>query len=185
MKCIICKKREDDWAEGKCEECTLNEFTVETVETVLPTLEERIGQIKKLLLEISLRPARAFGILLEYKEKLDEKLELWMIVPTDKDGNVLEEPILKEIEIPIGCDGHNHLFAVRQEERRYNKAMDEYHQAKQRCLFDVENVKLDGKKVWFDFNGKTTWKVLGFAELKHLCRLPLTEAGIEYFNLKK
>ena len=62
-----------------------------------------------------------------YANFLKQPLELWMFVPCDNDGNVLEEPCF---------DGENDQY--------FASAFEQFQQAKERCLFegwDLEDVK--------------------------------------------
>jgi len=54
--------------------------------------------------------------LIKYKNFLKQPLELWMFVPCDKDGNVLND------------------YPVTNEDEQYDHFL--YEQAKERCLFD-------------------------------------------------
>jgi hypothetical protein len=57
---------------------------------------------------------------------LKQPLELWMFVPCAVDGEVLEHPKEKEIELSDGTCGYSTNI----------KDSEEYQQAKERCLFD-------------------------------------------------
>jgi hypothetical protein len=60
-------------------------------------------------------------IIINYANFLKQPLELWMFVPCDDNGNVLEHP--------------NYIKGKRTAQF-YNDKMDEYQQAKERVLFD-------------------------------------------------
>ena len=55
-----------------------------------------------------------------YAKFLKQPLELWMFIPCDEDGNVLQVPIFKNT---LNSDKHHSLW-------------EEYRQAKERCLFE-------------------------------------------------
>lgn len=64
--------------------------------------------------------------IVDYAKFLKQPLELWMFVPVDKEGNVLEEP-----KFP-------HLGSENQDEyiKHYDSKSKQYQQAKERCLFE-------------------------------------------------
>jgi len=65
-----------------------------------------------------------------YANFLKQPLELWMFLPCDDDGNVLEEP---ELYTEIGnCD----------ELDVYNNQVYEYEKAKDRCLFICNSINI-------------------------------------------
>ena len=74
----------------------------------------------KLLLTKHLSDKQVRDIRDNFDSFLSQSLELWMFVPCDEDGNVLEEPD----SIGVG----NYFY--------YEKALDQYQQAKERCLFE-------------------------------------------------
>lgn len=62
----------------------------------------------------------------KYAKFIKQPLELWMFVPCDEDGNVLEEP-----------DNHEfYMSNFKGEFNDYYSQSYEYQQAKERCLFD-------------------------------------------------
>lgn len=61
---------------------------------------------------------------MSYAKFIKQPLELWMFVPCDKDGNVLEEPEYFKIE-------NSNLQTI-----SWSDYVEEYQQAKERCLFD-------------------------------------------------
>ena len=65
--------------------------------------------------------ARNYDRILAYAKFLKQPLELWMFVPCDENGDVLEEPICQE----------------------YALANQKYQQAKERVLFDGWNVNFE------------------------------------------
>lgn len=72
-----------------------------------------------------------FEIIIYYANFLKQPLELWMFVPCDENGNVLEEKMI------FASDDKDYIFE--------SKKFDKYLQAKERCFF----VWQDG----FDYKG--------------------------------
>lgn len=66
--------------------------------------------------ELSRNPTHFEENAFNYAQFLKQPLELWMFVPCDEDGNVLEEPSLLD--------------------ERYYLLLMAYEQAKERCLFE-------------------------------------------------
>ena len=66
-------------------------------------------------------------LIINYANFLKQPLELWMFVPCDEDGDVLEEPLYNDAD--LSCDELDSI----------NNLVSEYHQAKERCLFDGFN----------------------------------------------
>jgi hypothetical protein len=64
----------------------------------------------------------------KYANFLKQTLELWMFVPCDEDGNVLDEQMI------FASDDKDYIFE--------SKQFDKYQQAKERCLFDVECIDI-------------------------------------------
>jgi len=77
----------------------------------------------------------AFSEVLKYAKLLKQNLELWMFVPCDDDGNVLEEPNI------------NKFYKGDEYYRKY----EIYQQAKERCLFEYFEVQ--NTKDWIEFYG--------------------------------
>lgn len=71
----------------------------------------------------------------KYPEFLKQPLEKWMFVPCDEDGNVLEEP---KNEICDVIDMYSLKWSL------YNDKIEQYQQAKERCLF--EGLELNNEK---------------------------------------
>lgn len=104
---------------------------------------------------------------LRYANFLKQTKQLWMFVPCDEDGNILEEPDLID--------------------ERYNLKLLNYEQAKEKVLFEgFEYFKsekhgflIKNKKtnyiVFFHTKGKQTLELLQYANLE------LTETGFKYF----
>ena len=76
---------------------------------------------------------------------LKQLLELWMFVPCDEDGNVLEHP--------------NYIKGQRTAQF-YNDKMDLYQQAKERCLFEgfeSKHIKTTHDNYYIINNKNITW----------------------------
>jgi len=72
------------------------------------------------------KPTRTYRkLILNYANFLKQPLELWMFVPCNDNGNVLEEPF------------EDNLYDIQ-----------EYQQAKERCLF--ANFRMSGKILWIE-----------------------------------
>jgi len=71
-----------------------------------------------------------------YAKFLKKPLELWMFVALDEDGNVLEEPKEKEIELSDGTCGYFTNI----------KDSEQYQQAKEKCLFEGFEITKDKYK---------------------------------------
>ena len=71
---------------------------------------------------------------INYAQFLKQPLELWMFVPCDEDGNVLEHP--KNYHKNIVIDELKRID-------NYNNLIKEYEQAKERCLFEGFEWKVD------------------------------------------
>lgn len=89
-----------------------------------------------------------------YANFLKKPLELWMFVPCDEEGNVLEEP-------------YNYINFINGVELNENleKYCEKYQQAKERVLFEGFEyqkqggeylVKFDNKPVWVNWNNSKT-----------------------------
>jgi hypothetical protein len=93
----------------------------------------------------------------EYAKFLKQPLELWMFVPCDEDGNVLEEPEL------------------------YNEVC-EYQKAKERCFFEGFEYK---KALFFTENKELFWhgKLHGNVESLTKYNLKLTQTAIKQLGL--
>jgi len=82
-----------------------------------------------------------FEIIIYYANFLKQALELWMFVPCDEDGNVLEEPV------------HYETWLKLHESEGSTIGFDEhlkYQQAKERCLFAgfrIENYTLTNDEI--------------------------------------
>jgi len=64
-----------------------------------------------------------------YANFLKQPLELWMFVPCDEDGDVLEKPINNSREL-------DSTFLDKNLQRKFDFAFLAYQQAKERCYFD-------------------------------------------------
>jgi hypothetical protein len=93
----------------------------------------------------------------KYVKFLKQPLELWMFVPCDEDGNVLEEPEL------------------------YNEVC-EYQKAKERCFFEGFEYK---KALFFTENKELFWhgKLHGNVESLTKYNLKLTQTAIKQLGL--
>ena len=76
-------------------------------------------------------------VIAKYAKLLKQPLELWMIVPCDENGNILEEPNSNKFTMD-----NVQSFDIFREQLYY------YQQAKERCLFDEFSEK-DAKFVLF------------------------------------
>lgn len=70
-----------------------------------------------------------------YAEFLQQPLELWMFVPCDEDGNVLEEPIEDNYNLGDIYAGY------------YRRDLYKYQQAKERVLFEGFEIVRSGKTI--------------------------------------
>lgn len=77
---------------------------------------------------------KAYMSCLNYAQFLKHPLTLGMFVPTDEDGNVLEEPIKQDYEVE--SDG----FSFSYDSETYDYDLEQYQQAKERVLFDIPNL---------------------------------------------
>lgn len=77
---------------------------------------------------------------INYAKFLKQPLELWMFVPCDENGNVLEEPY-------NDGNGDNYFGAL----------LDEYQQAKERCLFEGFECQKQGKEILVTFDKNPVW----------------------------
>lgn len=82
-----------------------------------------------------------FIMIIEYAKFLKQKLELWMFVPCDLDGNVLEKACESSVK---GCR---------------DCACSEYEKAKKRCLFEILSYEEDSKNYWYF--GITEFNLIG------------------------
>jgi len=91
----------------------------------------------------------------KYANFLKQHLELWMFVPCDEDGNVLEEPKLyKEwLNSRVSTSDFNEIILLQ-----------EYQQAKERCLFNGFNETIQ--------------------QLKNLIKIKITVENIVKYNLQ-
>lgn len=81
---------------------------------------------------------------IKYARLLKQPLELWMFVPCDEDGNILEVP-------------DNHEFYMEQFKGEFNDYYSqsyEYEKAKERCLFEGFKFLEGNKKVFHVENKK-------------------------------
>lgn len=89
-----------------------------------------------------------------YAKFLRQKLELWMFVPCDAEGNVLDNPSeLKD----LGHYDHNENDDREWDKETYKSDLDAYQQSKSRCLFEgFEVVDIIDEKLFvgerFQFN---------------------------------
>jgi len=77
----------------------------------------------------------AYDRIISYANFLKQPLELWMFVPCDEDGNVLEEP-KPENYFPIDKAGDKFTEEDKKGLDAYYSPMMEFEQAKERCLFE-------------------------------------------------
>jgi len=87
---------------------------------------------------IQLPPESSCQIKLRFRENYDEllsqPLELWMLVPCDKDGNVLNEPKERDFYTPMPDRDGNKVWNTNK--GKFEAARKEYHAAKSRVLFE-------------------------------------------------
>ena len=72
--------------------------------------------------------------IVKYANFLSRPLELWMFVPCDEEGNVLEEPTDKKLNDLAG------YFATHKEQEEAEDWIGQYQKAKDRVLFDKKSV---------------------------------------------
>ncbi len=78
------------------------------------------------------KAGEAFDSIFDYADFLKQRLELWMFIPCDKDGNVLKEPRFYYTDKNLNkLDYISKGFALEQ-----NKNVEIYKKAKDRCLFE-------------------------------------------------
>jgi len=113
--------------------------------------------------------------ILNYANFLKQPLELWMFVPCDEDGNVLEEP---KLHFPTG---NNQLESI------IFKQNKEYQQAKERCLF--EGFEVDSEKT-VNWNGiyieQDSFNKINVEGLEYYCsstKIKLTQTAIKQLGL--
>lgn len=119
---------------------------------------------------------RKISEIVKYGLFLKQPLELWMFVPCDKEGNVLEA-------VPYYADGI--------------EKVNEYKKAKERCLFEgfaieeesfISNIphfylEIDGVKIMWNFNDKWVF-YKGFKTVEDLIKydLQLTQTAIKQIS---
>ncbi len=127
------------------------------------------------------------GFIFRYANFLKLNLELGFFIPTDKDGNVLEEPIEKL----IGMKPNNDFEYAFDE-----KELKQYQEAKERVIFKGFEAKYSQSgKVIFAINGYYTFDVwakdlkprmINYKTIEDLTDLGLvlTESAIKKYSLK-
>lgn len=129
---------------------------------------------------------KAFNFCEKYAKFIKQPLELWMVVPCDEDGNVLEEPILN----PICCRKPNDDGIVCPEccgspDPDYDTIeWSLYFKAKERCLFEgFEYFGHDSTVVYkgiaFDIENMNIEDLMIFAEIYP----ELTQTAIKQLGL--
>jgi hypothetical protein len=110
----------------------------------------------------------------DYANFLKQPLELWMFVPCDSDGNVLDEP--------KGTDLNDSFFAMQVDYNLETK----YQQAKERCLF--EGFEVDSEKT-VNWNGiyieQDSFNKINIEGLEYYCsstKIKLTPTAIKQLN---
>ena len=103
-----------------------------------------------------------------YANFLKQPLELWMFVPCDEDGNVLEEKSM------FNTNDEDYIF--------YSDDFDKHQQAKERCLFDgfvIKDCLLINKKNILVIN------YLSDKTIEHIVNneIELTETAIKQIGL--
>ena len=98
-------------------------------------LEQEIKGLEPQSITLQLNSrARRFANCLKYAKFLKQPLELWMFVPCDDDGNILEEPTKYSNWTNFDYSGTDIGFED-------EKLCREYQKAKERCLFEGFEVK--------------------------------------------
>jgi hypothetical protein len=133
---------------------------------------------------------KAFNLCEKYAHFLKQPLELWMFVPCDENGNVLEYVKNPYEEF---CDKENVCRVISKEEIKYQ-------QAKERCLFDgfeLKEIVFNSESIkticlheflnvfWLD-NEKNKWDTsAGLSTLEDLIKynLQLTPTAIKQLSL--
>ena len=75
-----------------------------------------------------------------YAKFLKQPLELWMFMPFDKDGNIVQSPFKDNFTLVDG------KWMNKGSWNQYTRELEEYQQAKERCLFKGFSVK-DGLSI--------------------------------------
>lgn len=83
----------------------------------------------------------------EYDNFLKQPLELWMFVPCDKNGNVLEELNSQEFRNKFCLSYYTDNWEI-----EYKNYCEQYQQAKERCYFDGLELSV-GKKAIVNYIG--------------------------------
>jgi len=119
-------------------------------------------------------------IIIKYANLLKQPLEIWMFVPCDEYGNILEKP--KSIKDSFNIkSGHGGFF----DQKSFLNYMLKYQQAKERCLFEGFEIKKDSHK-------SVTNGVISFYfgeprkdTVENLCKqnLQLTQTAIKQLGL--
>lgn len=108
-------------------------------------------------------------LICRYAKFLKKPLELWMFVPCDEEGNVLEKPEFKDT---LNSDAH---FL----------ATEKYQQAKERRLFEGFFNVSEKKEYWAFTFGKISIQILKTNTIESLIDLKpqLTQTAIEKIGL--
>ena len=100
-----------------------------------------------------------------YANFLKQPLELWMFVPCDEDGNVLEERLIENYE---------NDFGLISDFKNYNK---KYYEAKECCL--LEGLDLSHARLYIDL----FYNIEALSNLNKAVNLQLTQTAINQIGL--
>ena len=125
---------------------------------------------------------------------ITQDLEMWMVLPCDQDGNLIEKPLRKNLF--IGDVPEDHEGPVYCDEDEFDYFTDQYEQAKARCLFEGfvpgfignEYIVADHEQYQFGFHADTgKYKGSQRVTVENLAYLEIdmTEAGIEAIGYDK
>jgi len=86
-----------------------------------------------------------FKVTQNYANFLKQPLELWMFIPLDKDGNVLEEPDQNntKYDVYISNDEVDCNYGL------YDEDCLEYQKSKERCLFGIYSFEGEDDNLWY------------------------------------
>ena len=111
----------------------------------------------------------SYNVIVNYANFLKQPLELWMFVPCDEDGNVMEEPINNSREL-------DSTFLDKNLQRKFDFAFLAYQQAKERCLF--ENHDLDVETIKHHINIGRALEYFAYFETLQLTPTALKQIGL-------
>jgi len=84
-----------------------------------------------------------------YANFLKQPLELWMFVPCDENGNILEEP--NHLDYKLKNQFNELVFTSQAKQNKYHSDFDKYQQAKDKVLFEFKDFEFEGVSdgVWY------------------------------------